>query len=94
MIQAAVYDVDAGQEGNLGHGSAQAEASVVKLDIPETLLARYRDVVSTLPAGDLADARQMMEFSDNTAATARWFAAHLHRVPRNISSRLSTAFVE
>jgi len=75
MILAAVYDVDTGQEWNLGHGPAQAEASVVKLDILETLLARYRDVVSTLPADDLAGAQQMMEFSDNTAGTALWFAA-------------------
>ena len=75
MIMAAVYDVDTGQEWSLGHGPAQAEASVVKLDILETLLARYRDAVSTLPAGDLAGAQQMMEFSDNTAATALWLAA-------------------
>jgi len=75
MILAAVYDVDTGQEWSLGRGPAQAEASVVKLDILETLLAHYRDVVSTLPAGDLASAQQMMGFSDNTAATALWFAA-------------------
>jgi beta-lactamase class A len=75
MILAAVYDVATGQEWSLGHGRPQAEASVVKLDILETLLARYRTADPTLPVGDLPAAQQMMEYSDNTAATTLWFAA-------------------
>jgi hypothetical protein len=74
MILAAVYDVATGEEWSLGHGRPQAEASVVKLDILETLLARYRAVDPTLPAADLPVARQMMEYSDNPAATTLWFA--------------------
>ena len=38
-VLAAVYDVATGQSWRLGDGPAQAEASVVKLDILETLLA-------------------------------------------------------
>jgi beta-lactamase class A len=75
MIMATVYDVSTGEEWGLGSGRPQAEASVVKLDILETLLARYRAVNSTLPAGDLLVARQMMEYSDNTAATTLWYAS-------------------
>ena len=46
-VLAAVYDVSTGQSWRLGDGPPQAEASVVKLDILETLLAkqaRYRAV--------------------------------------------------
>jgi hypothetical protein len=73
-ILAAVYDMGSGEEWSLGHGRPQAEASVIKLDILETLLARYRTTDPTLPAGDLPVARQMMEFSDNASATALWFS--------------------
>jgi hypothetical protein len=75
MILAAVYDVGTAQEWTLGRGGPQDEASVVKLDILETLLARYRGTDGTLPAGDAAKARRMMEDSDNTAATTLWFEA-------------------
>jgi beta-lactamase class A len=52
------------------------------------LLARYRTVDPTLPVGDLPTARQMMEYSDNTAATALWFATG---GPREIGSYNATA---
>jgi Beta-lactamase enzyme family len=74
-ILAAVYDISSGAEWSLGRGQPQAEASVIKLDILETLLARYRAADPTLPADDLPVAQQMMEFSDNASATALWFAA-------------------
>jgi beta-lactamase class A len=70
QVLAAVYDLGTGEEWSLGHGPPQAEASVVKLDILQTLLAR-----EVLPDEDLPVARQMMEDSSNEAATALWDAA-------------------
>jgi Beta-lactamase enzyme family len=75
IVRAAVYDVRTGQEWELGHGPPQAEASVVKLDILETLLDRYRGVDPAVPAADQPVARQMIEDSDNDAATTLWYAA-------------------
>jgi Beta-lactamase enzyme family len=74
LIVAAVYDISTGQEWRLGNSPPQAEASVVKLDILETLLARYQALSPTLPAAYLPVAQQMMEYSDNAAATTLWFA--------------------
>ncbi len=74
-ILAAVYDVGTGQTWTLGHGRPQDEASIVKVDILETLLARYRTAGSALPAAYVPTARQMIEYSDNDAATALWYAA-------------------
>ena len=68
-ILAAVYDVRTGQSWHLGLGQPQAEASVVKLNILEALLARDG---GTLPAGDQSLARAMIEDSDNDAATSLW----------------------
>jgi hypothetical protein len=67
---AAVYDVTTGQSWRLGSGPAQAEASVVKLDILETLLARKAG--RGLPAREKTLARSMIEKSDNDAATSLW----------------------
>ena len=67
---AAVYDIKTGQSWRLGDGRAQAEASVVKLDILETLLARQGG--TGLSAGDQALSRLMIEDSDNDAATSLW----------------------
>ena len=71
-VLAAVYDVASGKEWNLGTGRPQAEASIVKLDILQTLLSRYH---TTLPAADLPVAQLMMEDSDNDAATSLWYAS-------------------
>jgi len=67
---AAVYDIKTGQSWRLGDGRAQAEASVVKLDILETLLARQGG--TGLSAGDQSLSRLMIEDSDNDAATSLW----------------------
>jgi Beta-lactamase enzyme family len=67
---AAVYDLATGQSWRLGDGPAQDEASVVKLDILETLLAAHGS--AGLPAADQPLARAMMEDSDNDAATSLW----------------------
>jgi hypothetical protein len=71
-VLAAVYDVRTGQSWRLGDGQPQAEASVVKLDILETLLARQGG--AALPAGQRALAQTMIEDSDNDAATSLWDA--------------------
>ena len=69
-VLAAVYDVKTGQTWQLGGGTAQDEASVVKLDVLETLLSQRN---GGLPdAADQALARSMIEDSDNNAATSLW----------------------
>ena len=70
-VLAAVYDVSTGQTWRLGQGKAQAEASVVKLDVLETLLARRGG--GGLSAGDRSLAQSMIEDSDNDAATSLWY---------------------
>ena len=72
-VLAAVYDVRTGQSWRLGAGAAQAEASVVKLDILETLLARQDG--TALSPGDQSLAQSMIEDSDNDAATSLWYEA-------------------
>jgi len=69
-VLAAVYDVRTGQTWRLGSSAAQPEASVVKLDILETLLARPQG--AALSPADQALARSMIEDSDNDAATSLW----------------------
>jgi hypothetical protein len=71
-ITAAVYDLGTGQTWRLGTGAPQDEASVVKLDVLETLLAE-RGGGSGLSAGDRSLAQQMIEDSDNDAATSLWY---------------------
>jgi hypothetical protein len=69
-VLAAVYDVSTGQSWRLGDGPPQAEASVVKLDILEALLARQAG--TELSAGDQSLSQSMIEDSDNDAATSLW----------------------
>jgi hypothetical protein len=71
-VTAAVYDLSSGQTWTLGHGQPQATASIVKVDILETLLAGQPNGLS---AADQALAQSMIEDSDNDAATALWNAA-------------------
>jgi beta-lactamase family protein len=70
-VLAAVYDLGSGRTWRIGRGQPQAEASVVKLDILETLLAE-RDRSPGLSAADRALAARMIEDSDNDAATSLW----------------------
>jgi beta-lactamase class A len=73
-VLAAVYDVGTGQTWRLGLGQPQAEASVVKLDVLETLLAeRDQDKGTGLSASDQSLAEEMIEDSDNAAATSLWY---------------------
>jgi hypothetical protein len=71
-VLAAVYDLRTGQTWRLGSGPPQAEASVVKLDILETLLAE-RGGSAGLASGDRSLAQLMIEDSDNDAATSLWY---------------------
>jgi hypothetical protein len=74
-VMAAVYDLRTGRTWHLGHGPPQAEASVVKLDVLETLLAERAQGDGTgLSASDRTLAGQMIEDSDNDAATSLWYA--------------------
>jgi Beta-lactamase enzyme family len=74
-VLAAVYDLGTGRTWDLGHGAPQAEASVVKLDILETLLAEQGQGGGTgLPSSTRSLAEQMIEDSDNAAATSLWYA--------------------
>jgi beta-lactamase class A len=74
VASAAVYDVTTRQLWTIGPARPQAEASVVKVDILETLLAR--DGTGGLLSGaDSALAQSMIEDSDNAAATDLWDAA-------------------
>jgi beta-lactamase class A len=72
VVVAAVYDLRTGQTWQLGRGQPQDEASVVKLDVLETLLAERGRGGTGLSAGDRSLAGQMIEDSDNDAATSLW----------------------
>jgi beta-lactamase class A len=73
-VMAAVYDVGSGQTWSLGPQHPQAEASIVKLDILETLYAQQRNGLAGQAHPDLSLAQRMMEDSDNSAATSLWNA--------------------
>jgi Beta-lactamase enzyme family len=72
-VLAAVYDLRTGQTWTLGAGPPQAEASVVKLDVLETLLAERGGSGAGLAASDRSLVQQMIEDSDNGAATSLWY---------------------
>jgi hypothetical protein len=72
-VLAAVYDIGTGRTWLLGQGRPQAEASVVKLDVLETLLSRQG--TDGLTESDQSLAQEMIEDSDNDAATSLWYAA-------------------
>jgi hypothetical protein len=72
VVVAAVYDLRTGQTWQFGRGQPQDEASVVKLDVLETLLAERGRSGTELSAGDRTLAEQMIEDSDNDAATSLW----------------------
>jgi beta-lactamase class A len=71
-VTAAVYDVTTGQTWTFGSSKPQAEASVVKLNILEALYAQHD---SGLSESDTSLTREMMEDSDNDAATTLWYEA-------------------
>ena len=72
MVAAAVYDLSTRQFWAIGPGTPQAEASVVKVDILETLLTQQGS--SGLSGADQTLAQSMIEDSDNDSATDLWDA--------------------
>jgi beta-lactamase family protein len=73
-VLAAVYDLRTSRTWHLGRGQPQAEASIVKLDVLETLLAEHGQGDGTgLSASERTLAGQMIEDSDNDAATSLWY---------------------
>jgi beta-lactamase class A len=72
-VSAAVYDLRTGRAWTLGPSRPQAEASVVKLDILETMLAEHEASHTGLSAAERSLAQQMIEDSDNDAATSLWY---------------------
>jgi beta-lactamase class A len=72
MVAAAVYDLSTRQLWAIGPGTPQAEASVVKVDILETLLRQQGS--GGLSGADQALAQSMIEDSDNDSATDLWDA--------------------
>jgi hypothetical protein len=75
QLLAAVYDIRTRQSWTLGQGPAQDEASIVKLDILATLLSRSPGAGTGLTTSDTQLAGQMIEESDNDAATSLWYSA-------------------
>ena len=71
-VLAAVYDLRTSQTWTVGTGTPQDEASVVKLDILETLLAQRSKTGATLSASDSSLAQNMIEESDNDDAQDLW----------------------
>jgi len=72
VVAAAVYDLSTRQLWATGPGTPQAEASVVKVDILETLLTQQGP--DGLSGADQGLAQSMIEDSDNDAATDLWDA--------------------
>jgi hypothetical protein len=73
-VLAAAYNLRTRQSWTMGSGSPQDEASIVKLDILETLLAQRAKSGTALSGSDSALAQSMIEDSDNNSATDLWDA--------------------
>ena len=72
-VAAAAYDLNTGHSWTLGQSPPQAEASIVKVDILEALLAQSGG--QGLSAANQSVAQDMIENSDNDSATDLWDAA-------------------
>lgn len=73
-VTVAVLNINDGQRWALAAGEREATASIVKVDILATLLSEVRPR-GTLPAASVqATAAEMIEESDNAAATELWDA--------------------
>ena len=70
-MSAAVFDVKSGETWKFGAGTPQDTASIVKLDILETLLWQQAKQ-GGLSAAQQALAQKMIEYSDNDATTTLW----------------------
>ncbi|MEU3660881.1 serine hydrolase [Streptomyces sp. NPDC032940] len=72
-VSVAVLDPESGEGATYGTGVFET-ASIVKVDILAALLLRAQDAGRTLTAQEKAYAVDMIENSDNDAATALWRA--------------------
>ncbi|MDP9075363.1 MAG: class A beta-lactamase-related serine hydrolase, partial [Actinomycetota bacterium] len=68
----AAFDANSGITYSLAPQNSYITASIVKVDILATLLRRAQDAGRGLTSSEQATATQMIEFSDNNAATALW----------------------
>ena len=91
VVLAAVYDLRTGRTWRLGQGPPQDEASVVKLDVLETLLAERGRSGAGLSASDRTRAEQMIEDSDNDAATSLWYEVGGPHSMRSFNSAVGLA---
>ncbi len=71
-VTAAVENLWTGRTYVYRPGVALETASIVKLDILETLLRRHQLRGTSLSAWERATAQRMIEHSDNASATALW----------------------
>jgi Beta-lactamase enzyme family len=69
-----VFDAETGRTWLLRPGDLQATASIVKVDILATLLAQQRPAGTLPPSATQETAAEMIEESDNDAATDLWEA--------------------
>ncbi len=72
VVTAAVEDLKTGQTWLLHPGDPQATASIVKVDVMATLLSESTAKAEPLTATDQTLLLNMIEYSDNTAATTLW----------------------
>ncbi|MFC5215993.1 serine hydrolase [Streptomyces coerulescens] len=70
-VSVAVLDLDSGASATYGNGFFDT-ASIVKVDILAALLLQAQDAGRELTAAERSYATDMIEYSDNTAASALW----------------------
>ncbi|MGW6960074.1 serine hydrolase [Streptomyces chartreusis] len=70
-VSVAVLDLDSGASAVYGDGGFDT-ASIVKVDILAALLLQAQDAGRELTAAERSYAVDMIEYSDNTAASALW----------------------
>ncbi|HEX6453621.1 MAG TPA: serine hydrolase [Trebonia sp.] len=71
-VEAAVYDLSAGQQWTLGPQAPQAAASVVNLEILEAVLNQRTTRRTVLSLAEQELSPPMIEQNDNDAATTLW----------------------
>lgn len=72
-VSTAVLDLDSGESAGYGEGSFDT-ASIVKVDILAALLLQAQDEGRQLTGQEKSYATAMIEYSDNTSASALWRA--------------------
>ena len=72
VLSASVVDLSTGRTYNYRPGQLGLTASIVKVEILGTLLSQAQKAHRGLTPGQRSLARSMIEFSDNSSATALW----------------------